>query len=120
MEQLSGSSWRMLFLMRMNDMTPAMFLRVACPTCGVAIGDRCLLSAGGLRSESHVDRKLCEQAFQFLTERNALLAEHNTTVQFHQGHAINFTVRHSYSHPTASLADGFIPLAVKHYRRALT
>src|SRR6266851_2572515 len=59
MEQLSGRSWRMLFLMRMNDMSPEMFLGVACPTCGVAIGDRCLLSAGGLRSESHVDRKLC-------------------------------------------------------------
>lgn len=44
--------------MRMSDMTPAMFLSVVCPTCGVAIGERCLLSAGGLRVESHVDRKL--------------------------------------------------------------
>src|SRR5216684_5896395 len=56
--QFSGRCWRILLLMRMIDMTPAMFLSVACPTCGVAIGSRCLLSAGGLRSESHLDRKL--------------------------------------------------------------
>jgi hypothetical protein len=31
---------------------------VVCPTCGVAVGQRCLLHAGGLRSEPHVDRKL--------------------------------------------------------------
>jgi hypothetical protein len=30
---------------------------VACPTCGVAAGKRCVLGAGGLRNEAHVSRK---------------------------------------------------------------
>ena len=44
--------------MRMNDMTPELFLSVLCPTCKVASGKRCLLLSGGLRTESHIDRKL--------------------------------------------------------------
>jgi len=31
---------------------------VACPTCGVAAGKRCILVAGGLRNEPHSNRKL--------------------------------------------------------------
>jgi len=42
----------------MNDMTPELFLSVLCPTCKVASGKRCLLLSGGLRTESHIDRKL--------------------------------------------------------------
>lgn len=45
-------------LMHMNDMRPAQFLCVACPTCGVCVGERCLLLSGSLRSQSHLDRKL--------------------------------------------------------------
>ena len=44
--------------MRMNDMTPELFLSVLCPTCKVASGNRCLSYSGGLRTESHIDRKL--------------------------------------------------------------
>ena len=44
--------------MRMGDMTPRHLLAVPCPTCGVAAGKRCLLHAGGLRNEPHIDRKL--------------------------------------------------------------
>ena len=44
--------------MRMADMTPRHLLAVSCPTCGVAAGKRCLLHAGGLRLEPHIDRKL--------------------------------------------------------------
>jgi len=31
---------------------------VRCPTCGVGIGERCVLHSGGPRLEPHVDRKL--------------------------------------------------------------
>ena len=44
--------------MRMNGMTPELFLSVRCPTCKVASGKHCLLLSGGLRTESHIDRKL--------------------------------------------------------------
>jgi len=44
--------------MRMNDITPELFLSVRCPTCKVASGNRCLSYSGGLRTESHIDRKL--------------------------------------------------------------
>ena len=44
--------------MQMNAMTPELFLSVRCPTCKVASGKHCLLLSGGLRTESHIDRKL--------------------------------------------------------------
>ncbi len=44
--------------MRMNDMTPELFLSVRCPTCKVASGNRCLSYSGGPRTEAHIDRKL--------------------------------------------------------------
>jgi hypothetical protein len=44
--------------MRMKDLTSAQLSSVPCPTCGVAVGDRCLLHSGAPRSEPHVDRKL--------------------------------------------------------------
>jgi hypothetical protein len=44
--------------MRMKDVGPKLFLSVRCPTCKVASGKRCLLLSGGLRTESHIDRKL--------------------------------------------------------------
>jgi hypothetical protein len=58
-EQICGVFWRTLLLMRMNELTPKQFSSVPCPTCGVAAGETCLLHSGGLRSESHIDRKLC-------------------------------------------------------------
>jgi hypothetical protein len=44
--------------MRMKDLTPKQLSSVSCPTCGVGVGERCLLHSGGPRSEPHVDRKL--------------------------------------------------------------
>jgi hypothetical protein len=44
--------------MRMTDLSPKQVVCVACPTCGVAAGTRCLLHSGGLRSEPHMNRKL--------------------------------------------------------------
>jgi hypothetical protein len=44
--------------MKKKDLTLEQLRSVACPTCGVPAGDRCLLHSGGLRSDSHVDRKL--------------------------------------------------------------
>lgn len=57
-EQLYGVFCRILVLMRMNELTPEQFSSVPCPTCGVAIGERCVLHSGALRSEAHIDRKL--------------------------------------------------------------
>jgi len=39
-------------------MTPELFHSVACPTCSVGPGQRCLLHSGGPRTEPHIDRKL--------------------------------------------------------------
>jgi hypothetical protein len=44
--------------MRIVDLTPAELQAVQCPTCGVDVGMRCRLHAGGPRNEPHVDRKL--------------------------------------------------------------
>jgi hypothetical protein len=44
--------------MKKKDLTPQQLSSVACPTCGVDAGRRCLLHAGGLRTISHVNRKL--------------------------------------------------------------
>jgi hypothetical protein len=41
----------------MKGLKPRLVLSVSCPTCGVDPGKRCLLYSGGLRIESHVDRK---------------------------------------------------------------
>jgi hypothetical protein len=43
---------------RMTDLSPQLFLAVPCPTCGVDAGKDCVLHAGGLRSDPHIDRKL--------------------------------------------------------------
>jgi hypothetical protein len=44
--------------MKKRDLTPELILAVACPTCGVAAGKKCILHAGGQRIEPHVGRKL--------------------------------------------------------------
>ena len=44
--------------MKKKELTPKQQASVACPTCGVSAGERCVLHSGGLRSEPHVDRKL--------------------------------------------------------------
>jgi len=44
--------------MKVRNLTPKQLLSVPCPTCGVAIGARCLLHSGALRSEPHVDMTL--------------------------------------------------------------
>lgn len=43
----------------MKDLTPEQLSSVPCPTCGVAIGEPCLLHSGAPRSEPHLERKLC-------------------------------------------------------------
>jgi len=42
----------------MSDLTSKQLFAVACPTCGVSVGERCLLHSGAPRSEPHIDRKL--------------------------------------------------------------
>ena len=44
--------------MKVGDLTKKQLSAVPCPTCGVPVGSRCLLHAGGLRIEPHTDRKL--------------------------------------------------------------
>jgi hypothetical protein len=41
-----------------SALTSKQISSVPCPTCGVAMGKRCLLYTGGLRSEAHIQRKL--------------------------------------------------------------
>ncbi len=49
-----------------SELTPKHLSSVACPTCGVAAGQRCLRYSGAPRSEPHLDRKLA--AFDLTTE----------------------------------------------------
>ena len=44
--------------MKVKELTLKQISSVACPACGVAIGKRCVLIAGGIRREAHIDRKL--------------------------------------------------------------
>jgi hypothetical protein len=44
--------------MKKKDLTAKQLSSVACPTCGVSAGRRCILESGGLRSAPHVNRKL--------------------------------------------------------------
>jgi hypothetical protein len=44
--------------MKITELTAKQTLAVTCPTCGVPTGQRCVLYSGGLRIESHTDRKL--------------------------------------------------------------
>jgi hypothetical protein len=43
--------------MKKRELTSKQVSSVPCPTCGVAVGKRCVLHSGGARSEPHVDRK---------------------------------------------------------------
>ena len=43
--------------MRLRDLTHKQKTSVPCPMCGALVGRRCLLQAGGLRSEPHTERK---------------------------------------------------------------
>ena len=45
-------------LRRTRDMTPKQLSSVPCPTCGVVVGQRCVLYSGRLRKGPHVERKL--------------------------------------------------------------
>jgi hypothetical protein len=44
--------------MKKKELKPEQIVSVACPTCGVAAGEGCVLHSGAPRSEPHVDRKL--------------------------------------------------------------
>jgi hypothetical protein len=52
---LSSHSGRM----KIRELTPKQLSSIPCPTCGVAVGRRCVLASGGKRSSPHVDRRLC-------------------------------------------------------------
>lgn len=43
--------------MKKKDLTPEQLLSVPCHTCGVPVGQTCVLHSGGPRSEPHIDRK---------------------------------------------------------------
>jgi hypothetical protein len=43
--------------MKRKELTPEQVSSVPCPTCGVAVGEGCVLQSGALRSEPHIDRK---------------------------------------------------------------
>ena len=43
--------------MKLKDLTAKQKLSVQCPTCGSAPGQKCELSAGGVRNSSHRERK---------------------------------------------------------------
>lgn len=58
MEQIYGSVLLDYFRMKKKDLTAKQISSVRCPTCGVAARRGCVLLAGGLRSEPHLDRKL--------------------------------------------------------------
>jgi hypothetical protein len=49
--------------MKIHELTPKQLASVPCPTCGVGVGERCVLHSGGLRSGPHVDRKLAAAEF---------------------------------------------------------
>jgi hypothetical protein len=72
-EQLPGCPLWDSASMKMRDMSPELFNSVACPTCRVSPGRRCLLHSGGLRVEPHVDRKLA--AMEAVETRETLLSE---------------------------------------------
>ena len=44
--------------MKVKQLTRKQQSSVACPTCGVAAGKRCVLVAGGPRNEPHPNRKV--------------------------------------------------------------
>jgi hypothetical protein len=43
--------------MKRKELKPEQVSSVPCPTCGVAVGEGCVLHSGAPRSEPHVDRK---------------------------------------------------------------
>jgi hypothetical protein len=44
--------------MKTKELTRKQILSVRCPTCGVAVGKRCILIAGGTRNKRHRNRRL--------------------------------------------------------------
>jgi hypothetical protein len=44
--------------MKIKELTRKQQASIRCPTCGAAAGERCVLNSGGLRFESHPDRKI--------------------------------------------------------------
>ncbi|MGI0133767.1 MAG: zinc finger domain-containing protein [Candidatus Micrarchaeaceae archaeon] len=46
----------------MRELTQKQVSSVPCPTCGVAVGQRCVLNTGALRIEPHPDRRFSAAA----------------------------------------------------------
>jgi hypothetical protein len=57
-EQSHHGMWPHYFKMKKKELTAKQLISVACPTCGVAVGERCVLHSGAPRYGPHIDRKL--------------------------------------------------------------
>jgi hypothetical protein len=57
-EQFSYWSNFYYVAVKTRELTPKQIRSVACNTCGAAIGERCELHTGALRTEPHRERKL--------------------------------------------------------------
>jgi hypothetical protein len=57
MVQTEDGALGILGEMKRRELTPEQATAVACPTCGAAVGERCELHSGGLRSKPHKDRE---------------------------------------------------------------
>ena len=62
------------FGVKVKELTRIQLSSVRCPTCGVAIGERCETSARGFRFSPHPDRKLlaAEAVDKRGTRKNAI------------------------------------------------
>ena len=58
MEQVSWLVLSYGLKTQMEALRAKHFSTVPCPTCGVAVGQRCVLHSDALRCEPHIDRKL--------------------------------------------------------------
>jgi hypothetical protein len=57
MKQICGRPPTHSVQMKRNELTPKQLSSVPCPTCGSAVGERCVLHSGALRSGPHITRK---------------------------------------------------------------
>jgi len=57
MEQLSDCAKSHPVLVKRKELTPKQLSSIACPTCGVSKGRRCVLHSGAPRSQPHLERK---------------------------------------------------------------
>ena len=69
-------AWLTVSGMKISQLTRKQINSVRCPTCRVAAGKPCVLSAGGLRVEPHATRKsLASEAMERNELRSVLLSK---------------------------------------------